>query len=254
MLKFNLFNKQSTVRACCFHFGRCGSTLLANMAASHPKIAWHGEVLHEYHQSKSKTGDPWRLIFRPLEDCRFRVFGFETKFQHLDQNGLDIGFADFIQRLREHDFEKFIILRRENMLRQVVSIARGRQTGQWHFKTTDNRPPPIGVRLDLERVFLGGKPRPLLDCFKFAEDRYQEATTILDSTDPLLLTYESDLQNWPAEGMTRLAEFLGVRNHRPTTDLQKIEARPLAEILENFEEVASVLAGTQFEWMLESKS
>ena len=95
---------------CCFHFGRCGSTLLGEMAVSHGSIDWQGELFHELHEGQDKS-NPWKHLTGPISTSEKPIFGFETKFQHLDVNGLNVPLNQYIEDLEELGFSKFIVLK-----------------------------------------------------------------------------------------------------------------------------------------------
>lgn len=246
------------LRCCCFHFGRCGSTLLGNMLNSHPDLEWHSELFHHYHESREasdRVEDPWDLLLTPLSQSSKRHFGFELKFQHLNKGGLDLSIGQAIDRLLELDFHHFVVLRRENYLRQAVSVARGQQTQTWHVKTDASLPKFAPVHLELDAIALGGKPRPIEACFEYLEKSYKELKTGLAKRGLVFLelSYEQDLQNDPDVALTRTLNTLALRRIRPNVSLQKINDYPLPELLSNYEQVCQRLEGTPYHWMCELK-
>ena len=138
-----LFGNKSKLRSqrrvCCFHFGRCGSTVFANMIASHRNVDWRGEIFHDLHESKTKV-EPWGLLDGIIDESTRTILGFETKFQHLDQNAVDLPMAEFLYRLERRKFSHFIILKRKNYLRQAISVVRGQATKTWHFRKSTPQP------------------------------------------------------------------------------------------------------------------
>ncbi|MEE2639114.1 MAG: hypothetical protein VX768_00685 [Planctomycetota bacterium] len=257
-----LFSSQhrqgKTGRCCCFHFGRCGSTLLGNMLDRHSKISWGGELFHALHEpAQPDTAirgpeDALSLLDQALQHCRSPWYGFETKFQHLDPNGLNKGLEEFIAHLRERGFHYFILLKRKNYLRQAISVARGQQTRQWHFQTGTPSPGVRAVSLDPERLGLGGTDREMIECFHFLDQTYLEAEATLNAhhCNWIQLEYETDLESDPRGGFQKVASFLGLDPETPDACLQKIGGQPLAEMLDNLDAVSNRLTGTAYQWML----
>jgi LPS sulfotransferase NodH len=225
------------------------------MLNAHSQIGWQSELFHEFHErvTANKTREePVHLLQASIAEDKNSVFGFECKFQHLDSNGLDLSFDTFIDQLLELGFTRFIILNRNNYLRQAISVARGQASRNWHIQAEQTHPPANKVRLNLQEIGLGGRNREMVDCFRYLESQYALALETLSSKNcPLLqLCYEDDLERDPRVGYQKTVDFLSVDEERPEISLQKIGGSAIRTMVENFEEVQMTLRGTDFEWML----
>jgi hypothetical protein len=240
-------------RICCFHFGRCGSTLLGNMLQSHPQIEWAGELFHAHHERKDRSVElrPFELLKNRIAHSAFRHFGFETKFQHLDSNGLQLDLEAYLLQLNKLGFRKFIVLKRNNYLRQAISVARGQISSMWHVPIKDMVPETEPLYLDTVCVSLGGRNRSILDCFQFLDQSYSDAMDTLRRLSFCLceLCYEEHLQEQPLEGYRLVMDFIRVPYVRPEISVRKLESRPVNQIVSNFDELVRCLKGTKHEWM-----
>ena len=227
------------------------------MLNSHPDIEWQSELFHPLHEKTDSLvafEDPYELLEAPLSRSNSYLFGFETKFQHLDENGLNVELGAYLVKLRSLGFENFILLERQNYLRQAISVARGQLTKTWHVAPGEKKPEFPAFELDLTKVSLGGHDREIIECFEFLEDSYQNATKVLSSEgiDFLKLSYEDDLESNAGVGLQRTLSFLGLRQIEPAVTLQKLDSRPVSEMISNWQEVFERLKGTRFEWMCEA--
>ncbi|MCX6973238.1 MAG: hypothetical protein NTZ94_02865, partial [Verrucomicrobia bacterium] len=62
---------------------------------------------------------------------------------------------------------------------------------------------------------------------------------------------ENDIENDPLKAYSKICEFIGVKATKPTISLSKTTPFSIRDLIENFDEVASCLANTPYEWMLE---
>lgn len=225
------------------------------MLNEHSWINWRSELFHDLHendQGPDKADRAIEQLHAEIRNSRSTVFGFETKFQHLDENGLDLSLEAFIEQLTRSGFRHFMMLRRRNYLRQAISVARGQQTQAWHFQT-GKRPPGIQqVRLDLNNIGLGGKNRSLLDCFGWLDRTYAAASELAARKGIMWLEidYEKDLEKDPFVGYQKVVDFLSIPREKPGISLHKIGGQPIQDMTENFDQIQACLQGTEYEWML----
>lgn len=221
----------------------------------HPQVEWRSEIFHEFHErddaDKDRT-EPIKLLHQFMDQCDLPVFGFETKFQHLDSNGLAIAFDEYIELLNRMGFGKFIVLRRRNYLRQAISVARGQQSKVWHVKSDQSAPNPTPVKLDVTRVGLGGKDREILECFELLDQVYENSLQVLraQNCENLQLNYEDDLEHNPQLGYQKMTRFLGVKDVPSQVSLQKLGGQPLEQMISNYAEIEKALSNTSYEWMI----
>jgi LPS sulfotransferase NodH len=253
--KLNDATRRRKIRCCTFHFGRCGSTVLGNLLNAHSQIEWQSELFHEFHERVAvvkNREEPIEHLENLIAVSPAPVFGFECKFQHLDSNGLDLAFEQFVDQLLILGFNRFIVLNRKNYLRQAISVARGQATRNWHLPIKQATPPTNRIYLNLHEIGLGGQNRSLLDCFRHLESQYATADNILSAKHCSLLNvcYEEDLQQDPLVGYRKTVDFLSMHQEQPVISLQQIGGKPIHSMVENFEEIQTTLRGTEFEWML----
>lgn len=226
------------------------------MLNSHPHLEWKSELFHAFYKSRDaskRVSDPWDVLANAIAESSKPSFGFELKFQHLDEHGLDLLIGQAIDRLLELGFQHFVILRRANYLRQAVSVVRGQLTQMWHVKTDAQLPDLEPVQLDLDAMVLGGWRGTIESCFRFMDETYKELNTEFQSREiePLCLTYEHDLQTDPGIALTNTLDYMNLQQVQPNVSLKKINDYPLPDLVSNFQQVRQRLAGTSFEWMCE---
>ncbi|MEM9941216.1 MAG: hypothetical protein AAF939_06465 [Planctomycetota bacterium] len=224
------------------------------MLNSHPQIKWLGEVFHEAHESNESLPSSVQLAKLADQLKGGQCTGIETKFQHLDENGLHLDLESLLNELKRLGFHKWIVLRRRNYLRQAISVARGQITGQWHVATASNKTDYRPFALDVEKISLGGRNRSILKCFDDIDQVYRRTETTFSELglDALWIEYESDLENEPMVGFKKVIGFLGLSNFSPDVSLQKLESRPIEQVISNFEEVTSALQHSRYAWMCDA--
>ena len=67
----------------------------------------------------------------------------------------------------------------------------------------------------------------------------------------LHLVYEDDIEQSPKVAYEKVCAFLGVEVFEVEYRLQRLNPKPLSQIIENFDEVREHLSGTRYEEMLE---
>lgn len=233
-----------------FHVGRCGSTVVARMLDEHPEITWDGEIFEP--SERDRLGEPDDLEPRELIEQRRskapRHYGFETKYlrsHHLGALGLSLD--DYVDLLGGIGFDRFAALHRRNYLRRVVSGAVGRQAGTWHRRKPGAGEPQV-IGLDPQRVPFGGD-QPLLDVFAELAAG-EEALRRRLPAGAVWLTYEEDIAPDPAIAYRKICELFGVEPAEVEPRLFPTNPFPLHAILANYDEIAGLLAGTEYEWML----
>ncbi len=231
--------------------------MLGDLLNARAEIDWQGELLHGLHEKSvhvAGVNDPLELITQPMQRSKQPIFGFEAKFQHLDDNGLNMPLGAFIDTLISFGFEKFIILKRQNYLRQAILVARGQASGQWHQKKGEPVIANNAVRLDVDAVSLGGKDREITETFKFLDDTYLLTTECFTEriVDVLSPGYEQDLEIQPQVGFDKACLHLGLNSTLGQVSYEKIGGQSLKRMLLNYKEVEERLHKTPWQWMLEN--
>ena len=242
------------------HIGRCGSTVLGNLLNQHPHITWDGEVYQDVfrerqHADKSlppiEDVDPARYLLHRSNRVFSRFYGFEVKFFHLRALGTNIdSYLEDLESLlgKMH----FIVLERRNTLRVIVSTVAARRTGVWHLGESQARPADL-VNVDVDAVFVNRKNDGLLDLLREFSRDFSDTEALLRNRSALHLTYEDDIRRDPRAAYRKVCDFLDLPAVPVSTRFVPTNPAPLHEIVENFDDIRSLLTGTEFEWMLETK-
>ena len=235
-----------------FHIGRAGSTVLGDMLNQHPSIGWGGEIYGVKRQLWHGQGDPARFAWQRATMLPKRWYGFEVKRPHIDAVRQPLG--DLVAGYRAGGPVRFIILRRENTLRKIASTSVARATGRFHLfgptAAPSNPDAPVRVRIDPQAHFIDGEVRPLVG-FLEAFDRFHESLDeLLAADDPLRLSYEADILGDPQRAYRATCEWLEEEPVPVVTRFARTTPFPLRDVIENHDEVARVLEGTRWAWML----
>ncbi len=240
----------SQVSLAMLHVGRCGSTVVGRMLDEHPDIDWDREIFEPHR--RAELGVPGNLAPEPLIRQRKGQtplhYGFETKYlqsHHLGRLGLSL--PDYISMLGDLGFDRFVALHRRNYLRRVVSGAVGRASGTWH--RSQGSATPVSIRLDPARVPFG-RPKRLLDVFHELTAGERALHALLPEDGTLWLTYEDDIARDPSVAYRRICDLFDVTPIDSEPALSPTNPFPLTEILENYDEIAELLTGTEYAWML----
>ncbi len=243
-----------------FHVGRSGSRVVGDLLDQNAAVGWEGEIYRKamaYRRDgcipKKAKGDwpvdPEGLLVARLREQRKAFYGFEVKFQHLQS--LKIGQGDFLCLAERFGCRHFVVLRRENLLRKIVSSRVGSAIGRFHLAETPSA--PTRVRIDPDRTRIDGVDRRLIDALEMFERQFAELDRLLDGRGQLALTYERDVAVDPRVAARKICGFLGVPEGPMEVRYAKSNPFPLPEVIENFDEVRECLRGTRFEWMLEGE-
>ena len=108
------------------------------------------------------------------------------------------------------------------------------------------------IKLDLQQVAFGivHNPKPLIVCLEEIDQTYRELESLLKNKSVLSLSYEDDIQEEPKQAYKKVCNFIGIEPQDPKIVNAKTNPFPIREIVENYEELETMLKGTKFEWML----
>lgn len=244
-------------RVVMFHYGRSGSTVVADRLGQHPRIRWDDEVFQRAFTGQLPearlTEDPGLQLRLRAARSLGRWYGFELKAHrayHLTEAILDRSEEEMLRWLEHLGFDRFVVLERRNYLRHQVSEETGRVRGRvWHVPAGTD-PGLQRIHLDVDEVRFGGWRLPLLDSFEARREGYRRLEQLLSSRRSLWLTYEDDVLPDPHIAYARICDFLGVAPRPGEIRRGRTNPFPLTEILTNHDEVGAALAGTPYEWML----
>ena len=238
-----------------FHSGRCGSGVLGDLLNQHPNVHWDGETYANSRKTDREmrgeefVGDPIQTVQKRMGQIDSdKVFGFEVQFFHLREYAIAV--ADYVAGLRTLGVSDFIVLRRRNTLRQLVSNRIGHRTAMWHLRT-DETPKITPITIDISHVWTKKKSHHLLLVLENFSRNPENLLNMLSAENVLDLKYEADIQDNPLIAYRRCCQFLNL----PVIEDVEVRFRksnpyPLYELIENFAEVEATLQGTPFEWML----
>jgi len=241
------------------HVGRSGSTVLGNLLNQHRQIAWDGEIYQRIFDEREFADqslppitnvDAVSYVTKRARSVFGRYYGFEVKFYHLRVLGTQL--APYLDALDERfPNARFIVLERKNTLRMVVSTLAARATGVWHLGpgpgARRNR-----LRLDVDAVFVNRTHSGLVEILREFERDFSDLAGLLEKRPSLHLTYEEDVMDDPRRAYAKVCRHLDLPPGEARVQFSRTNPYPLTELIENFDEVASALSGTGFEWMLEN--
>ena len=236
------------------HNGRCGSTVVGNLLAQNPNMHWASELYtplfakwKKEHPNRFPLSEQKTIVEKPIEFLKNSIsettkpyYGFEIKPVQL----APIGFvtANFLSQSFLLNFTYFILIRRKNWLRSIVSERISAKTDVWHFYREDIA--------KLEKIHLPlNKPEPLVERIEKKEIQMQEVETLLAGKNVLNLTYEDDIEQDPQKAYRSICEFVDMEATNASVTLSKTNPFPLKDIIENFAEVKAALHNTPYEWM-----
>jgi hypothetical protein len=239
------------------HLGRSGSTVLANLLEQRDDFYWEGEI-YEYHfWQYPYLGIPKDLYLPTYDFIKPRLrragnkyYGFEVKFFHLSL--VHETLSDFLAALDSLDFQDFIVLKRENFLRKIVSSLNAhQQTGENRYHQSAKTKATLKqTEIDVNNVCIDRECKPLLAFLDDYEACFVELDQLLQNKRTLYLTYEADVAPDPHIGYQRICEFLNISVQPVQVQFSKTNPFPLNKLIVNFADVEQVLRNTRYEWML----
>jgi hypothetical protein len=246
-----------------FHVGRVGSTVLASMLGQHRRIYWPGEVFEKEHSrymmmvgtgGYTVSTDPLKILRMEMRAAGPRIFGFELKFLnelHLQVIGLDL--ENCIDALSRLGFDQYVVLKRRNVLRRLVSGFVHREGGQLHVRV-GQEPQKMRFHLDLHRFPFNENFYDIVDAIKLIEESHEHLSRALTDKNVCELNYEDHISDDPLVAYHKLMAFFQLEPAEPKILFRKTNPYPLEDIIENFDELCARLENTPYKWMLSRRS
>lgn len=235
------------------HTARCGSTVLTRLLDQHPRIHSDGEMYLPV--LPDRAGDPLAADFDPIDYLERRLprsgsrwFLFDVQFDHIERMGRDL--EDYLRSARAIGVTRIVVLRRSNLLRKITSNLLAQQRGRWHLPKGANEPART-VDVPDGPFMIDGITTTLLGHLDRVDGWYDRARQLDVGVEIIELTYEADIMADPLVGYRRVLEFVGLPHHPAAVPTERLNTRPLGDVLGNHAEVASWLAGSRYEWMLD---
>ena len=231
-----------------FHAGRTGSTVLAHMLAAHPCIFWDFEIFSPHHGLWREQMKPTRFLCRRMGRAGRSFYGFECRIDGSPTFGLDL--PDLVDHLATLGFSRYVVMLRRNTLRTIVSRTVTRSGGQSRRRPCE--PARLRrVKIDVNRAWYGDGRYPLLTALANADRLSAEIGRAVARRECLELSYEDDIESDPAVAYRKVCKYLDIVPAEPRVVLGRVNPYPIREIVENFDEVAALVADTPYAWMLE---
>jgi hypothetical protein len=250
----SMFNGKKLI---LFHIGRSGSTVLADLLNQHPDIFWDGEVYEPLFRSinslsaasehQQLPADPVKFVKKRLKQSGRNYYGFEVKFFHLKL--LDVLLDEYIDGLSRLGFTRFVVLKRRNFLRKIVSSAIAHEVKQYHIKNLEDVK-QHQVYLNVNQIQIDRDSKPLVSYLHDYEKDFTLLEHILAPKQALHLSYEDDVLPDPKIGYRRVCDFLNIERQDVQVHFARTNPYELRELIENYADVERELRGTTFEWML----
>lgn len=229
------------------HIGRSGSSVLGDLLTQHAKIHWDGEIFEMDNEKWNGKSDPLETLQARMRATNKRHYGLEFKFFHAGLIGLSL--EDAIKQFKQNGFNRFIVLKRENYLRKIVSSRIAQETGRW-FIRSGTEPTLTRIHLDLDNLLMDKQVGPLLSFLQAYDRDFERIETLLAGQQILHLSYEADIEQTLDTAYRKVCNFLNL----PTTPARLYRARTtpfkLSEIIENYNALSAALENTPYAWML----
>lgn len=236
-----------------WHIGRCGSTVLGSMLNQNPAVQWENEIFRPL-LLRTRAGQRIPGMSEAVAAVSARkqkpVQAVEVKFldaQHLDIFGTNP--TDMLAMFLERGFDRFVILRRRNHLRRMVSHCVAEVTQQYHVakgSVADLHP----IVLDPHSIRVGEKRQSLLAWFREFDDAYARLGSLLARHPHCEVVYEEDLERDPRIGYRKVCAFLGIEPGEVEVLFSRTNPFSLAEILVNYDAIRELIERAGYASML----
>jgi len=239
----SLINIGSNTKFVVLGFARSGSTLLTHLLKAHPGIVSYSEIFNTNNWTRRKIPKPLAPLY--TIDVQLNPKKFLNGYWQTHQTENCIGFkylnnqCPLIEEaiITTHCLKKIIIYR-ENLLKQFVSYQIALRTKVWN--SYQGIYDPIKIMVDLPSFF------------KYAEKvnhTYDQWYKSLGDQEYLLVKYEDLVANVEST-FHKVCQFLNQPIAKAVFNLKKQNSDNLVDLIENYEEVANALKGTEYEKFL----
>ncbi len=186
--------------------------------------------------------------------CRY---GFEVKFYHLIRAEIDL--ETFLDASETLGATHFVVLKRRNMLRKIVSSMAAKQrvgsvTRREAFHLEQGTSPSLTpLYLDPDEVGIDTQVKPLLRFLEAFDADFARLERLLEERRALFLTYEEHIRTDPTHAYRRICSFIGVRPAKVKVRYSRTNPFPLSSLILNYADVVDALRGTPYAWMVEAE-
>ena len=210
-------------------YARTGSNFLSSGLESSASTRLHKEIFGAHSREIGKDYEKILGRMYQKQPRSVKVVGFKLFYYHLTN--------DEWEKFLHHDDIKIIHITRKNVLKTILSLDIALKTDQWNTSFIRLKSVEKKTRLETQN---------LLD--RIEEIRaYEEITrSRFKDRDILEITYE-DLVRDPMSEFKRVEEYLGINDIDPNRiTLRKQNPEKLSVLIENYDEVSQILAGTNY--------
>lgn len=236
---FSFFKRRRYTRFIVLTKQRTGSNLLINSLQAHPQMRVYGELLRGGIDEavkdavRASAADYFDTQVFNTRPSSIRAVGFKIFYHHpaWDASGAVWRYLEGLDDLH------VIHLRRENLLRSLVSKKIAQKTDVWKQSGQTGEAPDKRVAI------------PPAECLEYFEttQRHEAEGDARFAGKPLLpMSYESLTGRFDDE-MRRIQEFLHVDPMALPVKTARQNPEALDELLLNYDEIRQALAGTRWE-------
>jgi LPS sulfotransferase NodH len=235
---------------------RSGSTFLQSCLNAHPSIRCYGELLVGGHLSVPElfvghrlptkayryitvgAWNPVGIMDRYFDRAEAPVVMFKAMYNHVDNIRVRAYLA-------QHPEIRIIHLRRENLLKQYVSkvLLTAKSERAWLPHTT-SPVPVVSVRIS---------PDLAIKEMCRVRDAFSKFESLLADHHKIHLEYESlfNGSTLAPDAWKKIGQLLDIEPASVASDLVKMNPNLLRPMVENYDELASALTGTEWEHYLD---
>ena len=231
--------------------GRTGSTRLRLLLDSHPSVRCHGEVFGENLSTLTGPGAEDPGVLAEMRSANAADFAKNTVFAAKGEDA--VGFKILYHQLErsweglmealveEKDIRVIHLVRRNGIKRFLSEFFVGNVTQKNIFQKGEEIPPLNSVKIPVS-VLLEN-----LEYIEMASTRMRR--TFRDH--PFReVAYEDSLED-NGSAMREILKFLGVPSAELSVGIRKILPDDMRQIIANYDELATALRGSRFEYMLQ---
>ena len=249
-----------------FFYPRSGSTVVDRLLDQHPEmIALDEPFWPTRHLRRTDTDIHFEnfmsIINGAMSDDRRNKTNasFQYCTEHLKQFINNVTNEQHFSFIQDH-FNKLIVVRRKNLLKQFASWVTADVNGNWHWHNHQHiNFKKIKLPLMVSRAYLNillpqtyDNDISLIDFLTAYEHYINQTIEYLKNSgiDWLDIVYEDHIEQDPTIAIKMIEEFLQLTPYNQYTIPLKKISNSLNEDLINFEEIADYIKGTKHEWML----
>lgn len=237
---------------------RSGTTWLGSRLASHPDVVSYGEFLYPEISDWGFFGFWQRQVMEGnasvTPDFMKKAIGQYVPWI-AEKNPNKVAFMDLkLEQLESIDYvhpglysaeAKFVILKRINLLKQVISEI-------IMYKRIEKNDKEVHRNYIPETLVIHVEPMWVLERMankKKLHDSYLQKARG-NRAEYMIVNYEDLISSEDARAMDKIQAFMGLKPMNLKTDLVKQNPLPLSELVENYDELRKAVAESEFAYTL----